>query len=115
MPNVEKGQEMGRLIDVESLWTDIMMLSHNGDMISSAEVEQAILDAPTIEQYGTWIPVSSGELPKEPLKSVIGWDEYRKCCVFVRYNGREWILGDYESVKIIAWMPTPSPYRGEER
>ena len=48
-----------RLVDAESLLTDIMMLPHNGDMISSAEVEQAILDAPTIEAepvvHGRWI------------------------------------------------------------
>ena len=38
-----------RLIDADALWTDIMMLPHNGDMISSEEVEQAIKDAPTVE------------------------------------------------------------------
>lgn len=69
---------------------------------------------PTIELYGTWIPVSSRKLPKEHLESVIGWDEYRNRCVFVRYDGREWILGDHESVKIIAWMPLPEPYREEK-
>ena len=35
-----------RLIDANDLWSDIMMLPHNGDMISSEEVEQAIKDAP---------------------------------------------------------------------
>lgn len=51
-----------RLVDAESLLTDIMMLPHNGDMISSAEVEQAILDAPTIEAEpvtAEWIPFES--------------------------------------------------------
>lgn len=38
-----------RLIDADDLWTDIMMLPHNGDMISSEEVEQAIKEAPTID------------------------------------------------------------------
>ena len=38
-----------RLIDADALWTDIMMLPHNGDMISSEEVEQEIKDAPTVE------------------------------------------------------------------
>ena len=37
-----------RLIDAHDLWSDIMMLPHNGDMISSEEVEQAINDAPTV-------------------------------------------------------------------
>ena len=38
-----------RLIDAHDLWFDIMMLPHNGDMISSEEVEQAIIDAPTVD------------------------------------------------------------------
>ncbi len=38
-----------RLIYANDLWTDIMMLPHNGDIISSEDVEQAILEAPTVE------------------------------------------------------------------
>lgn len=38
-----------RLIDANVLWSDIMMLPHNGDMISSEEVEQAIKEAPTVD------------------------------------------------------------------
>ena len=38
-----------RLIDANALWSDIMMLPHNGDMISSEEVEQTIKDAPTVD------------------------------------------------------------------
>lgn len=38
-----------RLIDAHDLWSDIMMLPHNGDMISSEEVEQAIKEAPTVD------------------------------------------------------------------
>ena len=48
-----------RLIDALDLWTDIMMLPHNGDMISSEEVEQAIVDAPTVDAaevvHGRWV------------------------------------------------------------
>ena len=40
---------MARLIDAHDLWSDIMMLPHNGDMISSKEVERAIMDAPTVD------------------------------------------------------------------
>ena len=47
-----------RLIDAYDLWTDIMMLPHNGDMISSDEVEQAIKEAPTVDAvevvHGHW-------------------------------------------------------------
>lgn len=38
-----------RLIDAGGLWSDIMMLPHNGDIISSEEVEQAIKDAQTVD------------------------------------------------------------------
>ena len=33
------------LVKVADLWSDIMMLPHNGDMISSTEVERVIKDA----------------------------------------------------------------------
>ena len=40
---------MDDLISRSALWTDIMMLPHNGDIISSEEVEQAIVDAPSVD------------------------------------------------------------------
>ena len=47
------------LIYANALWADIMMLPHNGDMISSEEVEQAIKDAPTVDAvyvvHGQWL------------------------------------------------------------
>jgi hypothetical protein len=52
-----------RLIDANDLWPDIMMLPHNGDMISSEEVIQTIKSAPTVDavevvhghwEYGKW-------------------------------------------------------------
>ena len=51
---------MVRLIDAGKLWTDIQMLPHNGDIISSEEVEQAIMDAETVDpesvrETGEWI------------------------------------------------------------
>ena len=51
-----------RLIDAHDLWSDILMLPHNGDMISSEEVEQAIINAPTVDAvevvHGRWIDVA---------------------------------------------------------
>lgn len=38
-----------RPINAHDLWKEIMMLPHNGDMISSEEVEKAILEAPTVD------------------------------------------------------------------
>lgn len=61
-----------------------------------------------------WIPVEE-RLPEPSLNSVIGWDAYRERCVFVQYYMNDWILGNHESVKIIAWMPLPEPYvKGED-
>lgn len=40
---------MDDLISRSGLWTDIMMLPHNGDIISSEEVEQAIVEAPAVD------------------------------------------------------------------
>lgn len=61
----------------------------------------------------TWIPVEE-RLPEQSLNSVIGWDAYRERCVFVQYYMDEWILGNHESVKIVAWMPLPEPYKKVE-
>ena len=38
-----------RLGDLDALWADIQMLPHNGDIISSEEVEQEIVNTPTID------------------------------------------------------------------
>ena len=64
-------------------------------------------------KVGEWIPVEE-RLPEESLNSVIGWDASRERCVFVQYYMNDWILGNHESVKIVAWMPLPEPYRKEE-
>lgn len=62
---------------------------------------------------GKWIPCSE-RMPEESLNAVIGWDKYRKRCCFVQYYDGKWHLGNsYDSVKIIAWMPVPRPYREE--
>ena len=54
-----------RLIDAHDLWYDIMMLPHNGDMISSDEVEQAIMNAPTVDAvevvHGRWEDAYGGK------------------------------------------------------
>lgn len=59
--------------------------------------------------FGKWIPCSE-RLPKQSLNSVIGWDQYRERCVFVQYYMNEWILGNHESVNIVAWQPLPERY-----
>lgn len=67
-----------RLIDAGDLWSDIMMLPHNGDMISSEEVEQTIIEAPTVDvvKYGHWIIHSSGS-----GSNATNWAECSECHV----------------------------------
>lgn len=38
-----------RLIDAGDLWSEIMMIPHNGDIISSEEVEQAIKEVHAVD------------------------------------------------------------------
>ena len=59
-----------KLIDASALWSDIMMLPHNGDIISSEEVEQAIKDAPIVDA----VPVVKCENCKHYV-----WDEFDGC------------------------------------
>lgn len=37
------------LISRSALWSDIQMLPHNGDIVSSEEVEQTIKEAPAVD------------------------------------------------------------------
>lgn len=61
-----------RLVDANSLWSDIMMLPHNGDIISSEKVEQAIKNAPTVDvTVQRWISVTE-KLPTEKDATSIG-------------------------------------------
>jgi hypothetical protein len=76
---------MTKLINAHDLWSDIMMLPHNGDMISSEDVEQAIKDAPAIEVkeivHGRWMPCGFGkEIMCSVCRCTLGdiW-EYRHC------------------------------------
>lgn len=39
----------GDLISRSALWSDIQMLPHNGDIVSSEEVEQTIKEAPAVD------------------------------------------------------------------
>lgn len=52
---------MVEYIERGALWTDIMMLPHNGDIISSEDVEQAIKDVPAADvvevRHGQWLHV----------------------------------------------------------
>ena len=42
-------KRMNDMISRSDLWTDIMMIPHNGDIIFSSDVEEAIKDAPAVD------------------------------------------------------------------
>jgi len=87
------------------------VLEKNFYGIGGVEVlKQIINEQPKV---GEWIPVEE-RLPEQSLNSVIGWDTYRERCVFVQYYMNEWILGNHESVNIVAWQPLPEPYEVRE-
>ena len=75
-------------------------------------VEKIIEIVKNEPKVGEWIPCSE-RLPKQSLNSVIGWDQYRERCVLVQYYMNNWILGNHETVNIVAWQPLPEPYKGE--
>lgn len=81
----------------------------NGRYVSEVvtiDTAMDIVDQVAEEYNNGWIPCSE-RLPEESLNSVIGWDEYRQRCCFVQYYNGIWKLGNYESVKITHWQPTP--------
>ena len=73
-----------RLIDANDLWVDIMMLPHNGDMISSEEVEQAIKDAPTVDAvevvHGRWITDEKGVIYCEKCRHIDDYASVHNYC-----------------------------------
>lgn len=78
-------------------------------------IEQLQDDLKQNEKENGWIPVSE-RLPEESLNSVIGWDEYRKRCVFIQFiDGQFKNCGTEQSFNITLWMPIPEPYKEDEK
>lgn len=100
--------------DLETMISDVpisYMEDENRDRLNAYNyaLSKAISIIKNQPKVGKWIPVEE-RLPEPSLNSVIGWDAYRERCVFVQYYMNDWILGNNESVKIVAWMPLPEPY-----
>jgi hypothetical protein len=94
-----------KLIEVMERWKRTGIEEHEQSAFNLA------IDLIKIQpKFGEWIPVEE-RMPEQSLNSVIGWDAYRERCCFVQYYMNEWILGNHESVKIVAWMPVPQPYK----
>ena len=98
--------EVNDLMDANLLFYDDASKSRQETL---EEVADLIYEQPKV---GEWISVEE-RLPEQSLNSVIGWDTYRERCVFVQYYMNEWVLGNHESVNIVAWQPLPESPKGE--
>ena len=129
-------------IDEISKYASIWM-EYDADMTQEEVAEAALNAAkrtlvhileelPPAQPEQRWIPVTE-RLPEEygeyqitwvtsftPNKRLIGSAEYEITSEYDYDNGRfkgEWLLDDYiknyPDVKVLAWMPLPSPYREE--
>ena len=96
-----------RMIDADVLQREYMKY-HNGKRIVLVDV------APTINQ---WILVSE-RLPEEPGAYICSCkDGNRDMVSMIRYQPRQksWNLtGQRAYWRVIAWMPLPDPWKGEE-
>ena len=91
------------------------------------KIIKIVENAPTIDQYGTWIPVSSGKLPETAgmpclLTAVNKFEQIRVIKGFTNYmeGGKFRFLSNEKEIDIdcwsvIAWMPLPLPYREEKK
>ena len=84
-------------------------------------LDAAMFQAPTIDQYGTWIPFSEGK-PKKGEKVIIstktgvttmGYYVDRHPCSYAEGFECDSLFMLVNSV--LAWMPLPAPYREEKK
>ena len=97
------------LISRSALWTDIMMLPHNGEIIWCDDVEQAIVDAPAVDVGSKWISVKE-RLP-DNLEDVIAFNRNGKITWFsVAYvETRQWWSAGRMVHHVTHWMHLPEP------
>ena len=109
-----------RTIDADELIHDFEVETHihlPGELWHITGIKAFIENAPTIEQYGTWIPVTE-RLPEEPelclITQKIGTQKVRKTALRSsgewKFNGRK-----IKDEAVIAWMPLPEPFREEKK
>ena len=117
-----------RLIDANKIRYERMLYARGNGMYENVTVayKDEIDDMPTIEPQ-QWIPCSE-RLPEDDT-DVLVWFEYFRYgdynCLYQTYG-----IGDYSTeydswminhetgwhkLRVIAWMPLPEPWRGEER
>lgn len=119
-----------RLIDADALMKEFPCTcgcKHCGqgkDGFLPCDIKDKIKAAPTIDSFGTWIPVEE-RLPEEDdtddLKYYLVWYEYFRYGdynkMFQTYGIAYFLCGRWggddmngTNVKVLAWMPLPKPY-----
>ena len=128
---MQKGEPM-RAIDADELWNELGILyEHNKGKVNWNDALMEIKTAPTIEPEQRWIPVSE-RLPKEKDARILKklgtnkMSDYVIATVEVKgkrmtvtactYDGKwDWDMKyAFPDYKIVAWMPLPEPYGGEQ-
>ena len=98
-----------RFIDADELLKSIIQMSTDGNVFDK------IRNAPTIDPRPEWIPVSE-RLPE--YGQVVLWcNEHGSVftSAITARCGDSWAIGKrHRRSKVIAWMPLPEPYKGEE-
>ena len=114
-----------RLIDADALEREGWSLCRTFQKDKDTMVHEVkkLSDFPTIEQPH-WIPCSE-RLPEEPYGCLVTvWDEEpmtgevfeNLLPYFVGWDGEQWNDGDGQQCpfEVIAWMPLPPSYKGDE-
>ena len=117
-PNKMVGDLISRAAAVDALgkrpvvWTDKIYYI----LGARNQYDKDRLAIETVPSSQQWIPCSR-ELPKEEERSywVCMEDGYQKQCRWKRYEGKDcYIYAWHSTMKVIAWMPLPEPWKGEK-
>lgn len=100
-----------RLIDADALKKHYAWWEDEKQKLFDSIVDQQ----PTVDAEPQWIPCSE-RLPDDDRSKVVTLANGNAECGYYS-NGDWWCIGDsitLENPTVIAWMPLPKPYGGEE-
>ncbi len=117
-----KNEKQIRLIDADQLRKDVLDLPncYNGfsDAYDKACIIDLIDDQPTVEPH--WIPCSE-RLPNSQTEVIVSCRDDSADTIYryttsgwITTNGEYWIIDNEINPYVVAWMPLPEPYRGEQ-
>lgn len=108
---------ISRQAAIDTIYKRIKQIGYEDNPLALS-IRQAIRDLPSIQPEQHWIPWNNGILPKDSGWYVVtAYDGNRTRVTFVKYQKRmmRWDLtGSRAYWRVLAWMPLPEPYRGDE-